>query len=274
MSKPQFSPRIQKFMQLKFERKIVCLTAYTAPMAAALDPHCDLLLVGDSLAMTIYGLATTRDIDLDTMIRHGAAVNRRAKNALVIVDLPAGTYEADPETATIAAQRMIAETGADGVKLEGGVDLAPHVTAITEAGIPVMGHIGLLPQQAQSISDFRITGRTGDEARQLRLDMDALITAGAFSIVLEGVIESVARDLATQCAVPTIGIGASGACDGQILVSDDMLGMFDSYVPKFVQKFADMQTVISEATREYRDAVIDQTFPSNDNLYRAKSEVE
>lgn len=274
MSTPQFSPRIQQFMQLKCDRKIVCLTAYTAPMAAALDPHCDLLLVGDSLAMTVYGLPTTRDVDLDTMIRHGAAVKRRAENALVIVDLPAGTYEADPETATTAAQRMIAETGADGVKLEGGVDLAPHVKAITKAGIPVMGHIGLLPQHAHSTSDFRITGRTSEEARQLHLDMEALVAAGAFSIVLEGVMETVARDLATQCAVPTIGIGASIACDGQILVSDDMLGMFDSFVPKFVQKFADMQSVISEATREYRDAVIDQTFPKNDNLYRVKREVE
>ena len=256
-------------MKIKDARKIVCLTAYTAPMAAALDRYCDLLLVGDSLAMAVYGMETTRGVDLDIMIRHGAAVTRRAQNALVIVDLPAGSYEADPATAIAAARRVIDETGAHGVKLEGGVQMAPHIAAIIATGIPVMAHIGLLPQQAETIEDFKITGRTPAEAMELQRDLDAVIAAGAFAVVFEGIIEPVAHDLAKASTIPTIGIGASASCDGQILVSDDMLGMFDSYVPKFVHKFADLQTMIGTAATAYRDAVIGGTFPTESNLYNA-----
>ena len=187
--------KIADFMALKSKRKIVCLTAYTASMAAALDAYCDLLLVGDSLAMAIYGLNSTRDVDLDTMIRHGAAVERRANNALVIIDLPAGSYENSPQQACASARRVIDETGADGIKLEGGALMQAHVAAIVGAGIPVMGHVGLLPQQAKSIREFRITGRSNEEAAQLMRDIDALTEAGVFSIVFEGIIETQPKGL-------------------------------------------------------------------------------
>ena len=265
-------PAISKFIALKSIRKISCLTAYSAPMAAALDTHCDLLLVGDSLAMAVYGLDSTLDVNLEVMIWHGAAVKRRAEQAVVIVDLPAGTYESSPAQAVATAKRVIEETGADGVKLEGGVAMQEQIAAITGAGIPVMAHIGLLPQHATTRKEFRITGRTEAEATQLQADAAAVAAAGAFSVVMEGIIEPVARRIADTCPIPTIGIGASPACDGQILVSDDMLGMFDAYVPKFVRKFDDLQATIGTAAASYRDAVLNGSFPGPDNLYHAKTQ--
>ena len=177
-------PEIAAFKALKGMRKIVCLTAYTAPMARALDPYCDMLLVGDSLAMVLYGMDGTTGIDLDIMIRHGQAVMRRRKNALVVIDLPAGSYENSPAQALESASRVIAETCADAIKLEGGTDLAPHIKYLVDAGIPVLGHIGLLPQHAVAGTAFRITGRSDSEAQQLQKDADALVLAGAFGIVM------------------------------------------------------------------------------------------
>ncbi len=258
---------VSAFRALKGQRKIVCLTAYTAPMAAALDPHCDLMLVGDSLAMVVYGMDNTRNIDLDTMIRHGKAVMRKQETALVVIDLPAGTYEESPEQALVNAHRVIDETGAHGVKLEGGVAMHAHVQAITGAGIPVMGHIGLLPQHAASVKQFRIAGKTDAEATQLTRDCEALVEAGVFSIVMEGIIEPVASAIAAACSVPSIGIGASPNCDGQILVTEDMLGMFDAYIPKFVRKFATLQPDIIAAAMAYQQAVISGGFPEADHLY-------
>ena len=263
-------PNIAAFKALKGSRKIVCLTAYTAPMAHALDPYCDMLLVGDSLAMVLYGMDGTTGIDLDIMIRHGQAVMRRRQNALVVIDLPAGSYENSPAQALASASRIIAETGADAVKLEGGTDLAPHVKCLVDAGIPVLGHIGLLPQHAVAGTAFRITGRSDAEAQQLQKDADALVSVGAFGIVMEGVIEPVAAQIAATCAIPTIGIGASAACDGQILVTDDMLGLYDSFTPKFVRKFADFQGEVGAAANAYRNAVIDGTFPTDDHLFWPK----
>jgi 3-methyl-2-oxobutanoate hydroxymethyltransferase len=263
-------PDIASFMALKGQRKIVCLTAYTAPMAHALDPHCDLLLVGDSLAMVVYGLDGTQGVDLDIMIRHGQAVMRRRKSALVAIDLPAGSYENSPAQALASASRIMAETGADAVKLEGGTDLAPHVKCLVDAGIPVLGHIGLLPQHAVAGTAFRITGRSEDEARCLQADADALVDAGVFGIVMEGVIEPVAAAIAANCAVPTIGIGASAVCDGQILVTEDMLGLYDAFTPKFVRKFADFQTEIGVAAAAYHGAVVDGSFPTRDHLFWPK----
>ena len=258
---------ISDFMALKGECKIVCLTASTAPMAAVLDEHCDLLLVGDSLAMTIYGIDSTADMTLDIMIRHGKAVASRAKTALVIVDLPAGSYERSPGQARRSALKIMAETGADGVKLEGGEQMVKQVAALTSAGIPVMGHIGLLPQQVRPPKLFEVMGRTEESINQLHLDMEALVNAGAFAIVCEGIVEPVARALALSCPVPTIGIGASCACDGQILVSEDMLGLFDDFRPKFVHHFSNLKGVIAEAAAFYRQAVNDGTFPADNNLY-------
>ena len=263
-------PQIADFMALKGQRKIVCLTAYSAPMAHALDPHCDMLLVGDSVAMVIYGMDTTQNADLDMMIRHGEAVMRRRKSSLVVIDLPAGSYENSPPQALASASEIMAKTGADAVKLEGGTDLAPHVKCLVDSGIPVLGHIGLLPQHAVAGAAFRITGRSEQEANQLRKDANAIVEAGVFGIVLEGVIEPVAASIAIGCKVPTIGIGASTSCDGQILVADDVLGLYDAFTPKFVRKFANLQDDIGAAAADYRAAVIDGSFPSKDHLFWPK----
>ena len=263
-------PQIADFMALKGQRKIVCLTAYSAPMAHALDPHCDMLLVGDSVAMVIYGMDTTQNADLDMMIRHGEAVMRRRKSSLVVIDLPAGSYENSPLQALASASEIMAKTGADAVKLEGGTDLAPHVKCIVDSGIPVLGHIGLLPQHAVAGAAFRITGRSEEEANQLHKDANAIVEAGVFGIVLEGVIEPVAASIAIGCKVPTIGIGASTSCDGQILVTDDVLGLYDAFTPKFVRKFANLQDDIGAAAADYRAAVIDGSFPTKDHLFWPK----
>ena len=263
-------PQIADFMALKGQRKIVCLTAYSAPMAHALDPHCDMLLVGDSVAMVIYGMDTTQNADLDMMIRHGEAVMRRRKSSLVVIDLPAGSYENSPPQALASASEIMAKTGADAVKLEGGTDLAPHVKCLVDSGIPVLGHIGLLPQHAVAGAAFRITGRSEEEANQLHKDANAIVEAGVFGIVLEGIIEPVATSIAIGCKVPTIGIGASASCDGQILVTDDVLGLYDAFTPKFVRKFANLQDDIGAAAADYRAAVIDGNFPTKDHLFWPK----
>ena len=263
-------PQIADFMALKGQRKIVCLTAYSAPMAHALDPHCDMLLVGDSVAMVIYGMDTTQNADLNMMIRHGEAVMRRRKSSLVVIDLPAGSYENSAAQALASASEIMAKTGADAVKLEGGTDLAPHVKCLVDSGIPVLGHIGLLPQHAVAGAAFRITGRSEEEANQLHKDANAIVEAGVFGIVLEGIIEPVAASIAIGCKVPTIGIGASASCDGQILVTEDLLGLYDAFTPKFVRKFANLQDDIGAAAADYRAAVIDGSFPTKDHLFWPK----
>ena len=262
--------QIADFMALKGQRKIVCLTAYSAPMAHALDPHCDMLLVGDSVAMVIYGMDTTQKADLDMMIRHGEAVMRRRKSSLVVIDLPAGSYENSPPQALASASEIMAKTGADAVKLEGGTDLAPHVKCLVDSGIPVLGHIGLLPQHAVAGAAFRITGRSEEEANKLHKDANAIVEAGVFGIVLEGIIEPVAASIAIRCKVPTIGIGASTSCDGQILVTEDVLGLYDAFTPKFVRKFANLQVDIGTVVANYRAAVIDGSFPTKDHLFWPK----
>ena len=263
-------PQIANFMALKGQRKIVCLTAYSAPMAHALDPHCDMLLVGDSVAMVIYGMDTTQNADLNMMIRHGEAVMRRRKSSLVVIDLPAGSYENSPAQALASASEIMAKTGADAVKLEGGTNLAPHVKCLVDSGIPVLGHIGLLPQHAVAGAAFRITGRSEEEANQLHKDANAIVEAGVFGIVLEGIIEPVAASIAIGCKVPSIGIGASASCDGQILVTDDLLGLYDAFTPKFVRKFANLQDDIGAAAADYHAAVIDGSFPTKDHLFWPK----
>ena len=263
---------IETFTALQAERKIVCLTAYSAPMAAILDPHCDLLLVGDSVAMVLYGMDNTQGADVQMMIRHAQAVMRGTKQALVVVDLPAGSYEASPELALKTATQIMQESGADAIKLEGGAILQPHIEMLVTNGIPVMGHIGLLPQKASSASMYRITGKTRDEATLLHADMNALVDAGAFAIVMEGIIEPVAKEIATACSVPTIGIGASAACDGQILVTDDMVGLFDKFIPTFVQQFGQLNPAITQSVSAYRAAVLDGSFPSQEHMFWPKAE--
>ena len=218
------SARITHFKLFKGQHKIVCLTAYSAPMKHALDPHCDLLLDGEPVAMVVYGMDTTQGADFDIMIRHVQAAMRRRQTAFVIIDLPA-------EQALATTRRILNETGADGVKLEGGGHMAGHVARLVDSDIAVLANIGLLPQKAISKYGFRITGRTAEEAEQLAKDASAICDTGVFGIVMEGIIEPVAASIANKCPVPLIGIGASLACDGQILVAEDILGLYNGYTP-------------------------------------------
>ena len=258
---------VADFQSISSKRKIVSLTAYTAPVATALDPYCDLLLVGDSVAMVLYGMQSTQGADLEMMIRHGKAVMSHSSQAMVIVDLPQGTYEHSVEIAVQSSKTVIEKTGACGVKLEGGVSIAAQIEAITSSGIPVLGHIGLLPQKFSQTSDFRITGKNAYEAEQLQKDADAVTNAGAFGIVLEGIIEPVARALSDKATIPLIGIGASPSCQGQILVTDDLIGLYSDFTPKFVKQYANVQSIIREAAQAYSEDVISHRFPDDLHCY-------
>ncbi len=245
---------------------IVMLTAYTARMAQLLDKHCDMLLVGDSLGQVIYGLDTTVRVTLDMMIAHGAAVVRGSWHSVVIVDLPFGAYEASPEAAFASAARVMKETGAAGVKLEGGAAMAPTVAFLAQRGIPVVGHVGLTPQAVNVLGGYGARGRQPGEADKILADARAVCAAGACAIVVEGVVEPLARAITQAVACPTIGIGASAACDGQVLVVDDMLGMFER-VPRFVERFDDLAVRIDSAAAEYAAAVRTRRFPTEKQLY-------
>jgi 3-methyl-2-oxobutanoate hydroxymethyltransferase len=244
----------------------VCLTAYTARIAELLDPHVDLILVGDSVGMTQYGFKTTLPVTLDMMLAHGAAVVRATKRALIVVDMPYGTYEESPEQALTNAQRIIAATGCQAVKLEGGAAMAPTVAALTQNGIAVMGHVGLLPQSVEKTGGYKIQGRDAEQAANVRADAQAVAVAGAFAIVIEGTVESVARAMTADIAVPTIGIGASAACDGQILVIDDVLGM-TAKPPRFAKAYADLAATIADAAARYAAEVRTGQFPAADHCF-------
>ena len=258
---------VADFQSISRERKIVSLTAYTAPVASVLDPYCDLLLVGDSVAMVLYGLQSTQGANIEMMVRHGKAVVSHSKKAMVIVDLPHGSYEQDEEHALRSAKEIIEKTGACGVKLEGGVSVKKQIKSITASGIPVLGHIGLLPQKYSQSSDFRITGKDKEEAEQLKKDLEAVTMAGAFGVVLEGIIEPVARKLSVNSTIPLIGIGASASCHGQILVTDDLIGLFADFTPKFVKKYVNVQDIIRQAAKAYAQDVISQKFPDETHCF-------
>lgn len=245
---------------------LVMLTAYTARMAQLLDPHCDLLLVGDSLGQVIYGLDTTVRVTLDMMVAHGAAVVRGSYRSVVVIDLPFGSYEASPEQAFATAALVLRETGAAAVKMEGGAVLAPTVRFLVERGVPVVGHVGLTPQAVNALGGYGARGRSEAEAAKIRSDAGAIADAGAFALVIEGVMEPLARAITLDLSIPTIGIGASAACDGQVLVVDDMLGMFDR-VPRFVRRFDRLAERVSEAAGSYAAAVRDRSFPADAELY-------
>lgn len=250
--------------------RVVCLTAYTTPIARLLDPHCDLLLVGDSLGMVLYGMETTVGVTLDMMIAHGRAVMRGASHACVIVDLPFGSYQESKEQAFRNAVRIMQETGCDGVKLEGGEEMAETVAFLTSRGVPVFGHVGLMPQFVNTAGGFRSLGHSQEEADKIRRDAAAIAAAGAFAIVVEGTVEPVARDITAALGIPTIGIGASPACDGQILVSDDMLGLFTDFKPRFVKRFADLGPQISQAVESYADDVRAGRFPGPEHTFQPR----
>lgn len=256
-------PRIR---QRKGGEPLVMLTAYTVRMAQLLDPHCDMLLVGDSLGQVIYGLPHTVAVTMEMMALHGAAVVRGSYNAAVIVDMPFGSYEASPEQAFANASKLLKETGAAGVKMEGGKVLAPTIEFLAQRGIPVMGHVGLTPQAVNILGGYGVRGKSVEEARSIVEDAVAVAQAGAFAIVIEGVLESIAIEITGKVACPTIGIGASAQCDGQVLVTEDMLGMFER-VPKFVKRYQDMAGVIDGAVKEYAEQVRSRSFPTGDQIY-------
>ncbi|KQY36199.1 3-methyl-2-oxobutanoate hydroxymethyltransferase [Rhizobium sp. Root483D2] len=255
---------------LKGERPIVSLTAYTTPIARLLDPHVDFMLVGDSLGMVLYGLDSTVGVTLDMMIAHGQAVMRGSEKACVVVDLPFGSYQESKEQAFNSAARILKETGCSAVKLEGGAEMAETVDFLTQRGIPVLGHVGLMPQLVNTMGGYRSLGRSDKEAAKIRRDAKAIDDAGAFAIVVEGTIEPLAREISETLRAPTIGIGASPACDGQILVSDDMLGIFSDFKPRFVKHFAELAPQISAAFEAYANEVRARTFPGIEHTFQVK----
>ncbi len=258
---------VTQFRARKGGDKLVCLTAYTAPVASALDDSVDLLLVGDSLAMVIYGYDSTLPITLDMMIAHGAAVVRATRHALIVVDLPFGSYQEAPEQAFRAAARVLAETGCAAVKVEGGEEMAATVEFLCRRGIPVMGHVGLTPQAVNALGGYRSRGHAEAERAKIVTDGVAIADAGAFSLVIEGVAESIGRELTETVAIPTIGIGASASCDGQILVTDDLLGLFSDFTPKFVKRYRELGGEIRAAAREYAEDVRQGRFPGTEHTY-------
>jgi 3-methyl-2-oxobutanoate hydroxymethyltransferase len=251
------------------EQPIVMLTAYTMRMAQLLDPSCDMLLVGDSLGQVIYGLPSTIPVTIEMMCAHGAAVVRGSWHALVAVDMPFGSYEGSPQQAFESASRILKETGCAAVKLEGGEAMAETIAFLTRRGIPVIGHVGLTPQAVNMLGGYGARGREDAEAQKIVADAKAVADAGAFSIVVEGVVETIATDVARSVAPPVIGIGASAECDGQVLVTEDMLGLFER-TPRFVKRYDDLASRIGEAARTYADEVRARSFPTADQTYRPK----
>ena len=245
---------------------IVMLTAYTARMAQLLDAHCDMLLVGDSLGQVIYGLPSTLSVTLDMMIAHGAAVVRGSYHSVVVIDMPFGSYESSPQAAFESAARVMAQTGAAGVKLEGGTAMAETVAFLTRRGIPVVGHVGLTPQAVNALGGYGARGRSEAEQAKILADAKAIAEAGAFALVVEGVVEPLAQAITAAVPCPVIGIGASADCDGQVLVTEDMLGLFDR-TARFVKKYDDMAGRISAAVEAYAGEVRARQFPGPDQLY-------
>src|SRR5438309_6079976 len=254
----------------KTEQPIVMLTAYTMRMAQLLDPHCDVLLVGDSLGQVIYGLPSTIPVTMEMMCAHGAAVVRGSWHALVGVDMPFGSYEGSPAQAFESASRIMKETGCAAVKLEGGEAIAPTIDFLTHRGIPVIAHVGLTPQAVNVLGGYGARGREEREADKIIADAKAVADAGAFCMVVEGVMEPIATEVARTVAPPVIGIGGSAECDGQVLVTEDMLGLFER-TPRFVKRYDDLAARISDRVASYAAEVRSREFPGPDQTYRPKS---
>ena len=255
---------------MKGASPIVCLTAYTAPVAQILDEVCDILLVGDSVGMVLHGLDNTVGVTLEMMILHGQAVMRGASHALVVVDLPFGSYERSPQQAHESAVRLMRETGCQAVKVEAGEGIADTIAFLAARGIPVVGHVGLRPQAAHVEGGFKAKGRTAAERERVLAEAHAADRAGAFALVVEGVASDLADEITRAVKAPTIGIGASPGCDGQILVTDDMLGLFD-WTPKFVRRYGKLREVISDAVASYAKDVRSGQFPGEAELYRLRA---
>lgn len=250
---------------------LVCLTAYDAPRAALIDQFVDVILVGDSVGMVVHGLDSTVGVTMDMMIMHGQAVMRGAKQAFVVVDMPFGSYEASPVQAFENASRIMMETRCQAVKIESGVYAGETVRYLVERGIPVMAHVGLRPQAINVDGGFKAKGRTVSERERVINEARAAEDAGAFAVVVEGVAEDLASELTEELSIPTIGIGASAACDGQILVTEDMLGLFD-WTPKFVRRYGNVKGEITSSVEKYADEVRSREFPGAAEVYSLNSE--
>lgn len=250
----------------KHKEKILCLTAYTYPMAKILDEFCDIILVGDSLGMTIYGMPDTVDVTLDMMINHGKAVMRGVKKSFVVVDLPCGTYEKSPSQALESAQKILRETGCHAIKFEVTTNLIETVKFLVDHKINVMGHVGLLPQHVREIGGYRYQGKDENSAKLILETSKKIEEAGAFSIVIEAVPAELATRISAELKIPTIGIGASAECDGQVLVIDDLLGFNQDFKPRFVNYYEDLRGRISHAVKNFRDDVKAKKFPTKNNI--------
>lgn len=268
-SKPVFALTPQAILARKGGTPIVSLTAYTTPVAKLVDPHCDIVLVGDSVGMVLHGLPSTLGVSLDMMIMHGKAVRRGIEKSLLVVDMPFGTYEESPQQAFGNAARLLAETGCAAVKIEGGVTMAETIQFLVSRGIPVMAHVGLTPQGVNALGGYGVQGR-GTDAGKVAADARAVAEAGAFSVVLEKIPETLAHSITDDIKIPTIGIGASPACDGQILVVDDMLGLFGDFQPKFVKRYAELARDAQTAIAAYADDVRQRRFPSLEHVFAEK----
>lgn len=245
---------------------IVCLTAYTTPVARIADPHCDLLLVGDSVGMVLHGLPSTLGVSVEMMALHGLAVMRGSAQAMVVIDLPFGSYEESPQQAFDTSARLMRDTGAGAVKLEGGAHMAPTIAFLVARGVPVVAHVGLTPQAVNTLGGYKVQGR-GADADRIRADARAVAEAGAFAVVLEKVPDALAREITAALSIPTIGIGASVDCDGQILVIDDMLGLFTDFRPSFVKRYAELGASASDAVAAYAADVRARRFPGPEHVF-------
>lgn len=257
---------------LKGNTPIVCLTAYTAPIARAIDENVDLMLVGDSLGMVLYDYENTLQVSLDQMIEHAKAVVGASSKSCVIVDMPFGTYEESSDKAFMNSTRVLRETNCNGIKLEGGKKMAGTIKYLTESSIPVMGHIGLQPQSVLIDGGYKVKGKVKTEWQRYIDDAIAVEEAGAFSVVLEGMTEPLAAEITSILNIPTIGIGASPKCDGQILVTEDMLGL-TNVAPKFVKKYIDMDKSIKKAVNQFATDVKNRSYPSHEHIYHMRPQV-
>ncbi len=255
---------------MKGSTPIVSLTAYTTPMARMMDGVCDFALVGDSVGMVLHGMPSTLGVTMEMMIMHGQAVARGLTKTMLVIDMPFGSYEESPEQAFRNAARLMRETGAVAVKLEGGAHMADTIGFLVKRGVPVMAHIGLTPQSINTLGGYKVQGRD-DQAEALKADARAVAEAGAFSVVLEKVPAKLADDITAEIAIPTIGIGASAGCDGQILVVDDMLGLFTAFKPKFVKRYGSLGEDGEAAIRAYADEVRARAFPAPEHTFTDKA---
>ncbi|WP_018146934.1 3-methyl-2-oxobutanoate hydroxymethyltransferase [Henriciella marina] len=258
---------VRDIIAAKTGEPLVCLTAYDAPTAAIMDPYCDLILVGDSVGMVVHGLSSTVGVTMEMMILHGQAVMRGSERAFVVVDMPFGSYETSADQAFLNASRIMKETGCQAVKIESGTYAADQIQHLVERGVPVMGHVGLRPQAINVVGGFKAQGRDDVERERVMAEAKAAEDAGAFAIVIEGVAEDLADEITKGLSIPTIGIGASATCDGQILVTPDMLGVFD-WTPKFVRRYGNLQSEIAKSVEAYARDVRARSFPGEAETYK------